>query len=500
MQKKIDSVSFIEVPDYQNYIIKGSILLTTLYPIHDDDSAIKNLILYSHKAGVSALVIKSKRYIDSIPKEIIDIANNLDFIIIELSYDANLSLISSSISAAIYNTHSIVKNNEQKIISQLFSILYKSENFTQLIENIIQINIFDLYIEFKEDKNNVYTSKDLVKKINENSSIRKKTINLLEDSAIIKKDIIHENSKIATLYLEFTKNTLNQAHNYMDIISFFTIYIYQKEKENQIEQVNMLNNFLSVLLKYNKNNASIIKFANLYNWNIKFPIALINITFLNLDKQKQIDSTHEEYISLIISSTFNLTIDKFHLFHINNTIFIILNISNIQKYEVKCKLCVEKVIQEMDGLRVGIAISKLIFNSQDIPNSYINLTDIISSFSEINKGENFYVFEKDFDLIHLLENIDFKTLVDFMNKSIKPIIEYDEIHNSQLLHTLYTFINNKFNIKKSAEKLFIHYNTLRYRITLLRDLGYDLDSDSFPIGAVYSAIQIYFFLYNKSKP
>ncbi len=42
-------------------------------------------------------------------------------------------------------------------------------------------------------------------------------------------------------------------------------------------------------------------------------------------------------------------------------------------------------------------------------------------------------------------------------------MEYDKNHNSELLNTLTVILENDWNLKVSADVLFIHYNTMKYR-------------------------------------
>ena len=45
-----------------------------------------------------------------------------------------------------------------------------------------------------------------------------------------------------------------------------------------------------------------------------------------------------------------------------------------------------------------------------------------------------------------------------------------------LLKTLFALIETQFNHKEAAKKLFIHYNTLRYRVNRLKELGIDTNN------------------------
>lgn len=59
---------------------------------------------------------------------------------------------------------------------------------------------------------------------------------------------------------------------------------------------------------------------------------------------------------------------------------------------------------------------------------------------------------------------------------IKPLLAYDEEHNTQLLYTLETYFNNCQNSVNTSKALFIHRNTLLYRldrIAEILDLNYN---------------------------
>ena len=53
---------------------------------------------------------------------------------------------------------------------------------------------------------------------------------------------------------------------------------------------------------------------------------------------------------------------------------------------------------------------------------------------------------------------------------IKPLLAYDEEHNTQLLYTLETYFNNCQNSVKTSKALFIHRNTLLYRLDRIAEI------------------------------
>lgn len=58
----------------------------------------------------------------------------------------------------------------------------------------------------------------------------------------------------------------------------------------------------------------------------------------------------------------------------------------------------------------------------------------------------------------------------FHKEIISPISEYDKLYKSQLLETAIQYINNEGDFSKAADKLYIHENTVRYRINKIKEI------------------------------
>lgn len=70
----------------------------------------------------------------------------------------------------------------------------------------------------------------------------------------------------------------------------------------------------------------------------------------------------------------------------------------------------------------------------------------------------------------ILPNLDSHWLDRYCSDIIDPILNYDREHEGDLLATAVAYVEQDGNIKKTAEELFQHENTIRYRIRKLREL------------------------------
>ena len=59
---------------------------------------------------------------------------------------------------------------------------------------------------------------------------------------------------------------------------------------------------------------------------------------------------------------------------------------------------------------------------------------------------------------------------ELIEKRLRPLIEYDQAHDSGLVQTLKAYLKVNGSVKKVSEELFIHKNTIVYRINKIKDL------------------------------
>jgi sugar diacid utilization regulator len=65
----------------------------------------------------------------------------------------------------------------------------------------------------------------------------------------------------------------------------------------------------------------------------------------------------------------------------------------------------------------------------------------------------------------------------FHEETVAPLVAYDEEYQTELVRTLESFLDADGNVAKTAEKLFTHRHTIRYRLDRVRELtGLDVGS------------------------
>jgi len=95
------------------------------------------------------------------------------------------------------------------------------------------------------------------------------------------------------------------------------------------------------------------------------------------------------------------------------------------------------------------------------------------------RGENLLTFDETgaYRLLLPAMSEDPRELQRFHDETVAPLVAYDDQYETELVRTLESFLEADGNVAKTAERLFTHRHTIRYRLDRVRELsGLDVGS------------------------
>lgn len=101
---------------------------------------------------------------------------------------------------------------------------------------------------------------------------------------------------------------------------------------------------------------------------------------------------------------------------------------------------------------------------------------------------------EDYILTYLKEVVAANSHIDFYHPAVKQLEEYDAENGTQLLPTLYHFLCMERSYNNTAKKMFVHRNTIQYRIEKILELT-EVDLDDFSVRS-----HLLLSLYIKNSP
>ncbi len=121
-------------------------------------------------------------------------------------------------------------------------------------------------------------------------------------------------------------------------------------------------------------------------------------------------------------------------------------------------------------LKFSIGVGNVYDRVNLLNNSFLEADRTVKLVSVFNRKSK-VLFFKDIGVYSLLFSIeDEKRLEDFYIKILGEIMEYDRLNSADLVRTLDVYLTNNCNSLKTANDLFIHRNTLRYRLDKIREI------------------------------
>ncbi len=535
INKEVSSVTVAEVPDAADWLKGGELVVTTGYFIKDNGDSQKKWITDLISGGASALAIKPDRFLGKTTDEMIEVANKNSFCLIELPLNVTWPAVMESIMNAINDNQNHIIMRTEEIHNRLTDIVLRGRGLphiakvlTQLVDNIIivedsglgslAVSCPDEHIETNVDS---FLSYRLSQEYKDKFKTTEYYINTLKsaDKKTLILDIVNFNYE----YKDLTQITIpivadRVVYGFITLVEFFkkanqidivalehgatTIALeMMKEKIAFETEKRLKRDFLDDLLQGKIGNGDMKTSKYKFNgFDITSPAAAILIDVYGIDT-----TTNDKHVFYRASNNKVLDIIENHIKENDPNAFIndehnryaILYHFPINKekndaiYDIK-KLC-EKI-----GRKISEEFPKAQY-SFGVGNVYYQLPNLRKSYKEAKKalevgqtfmGSNQIFLYSELGIYRLLYMMDRKEIIDFCNDSLGALMEYDKDSDDDLCGFLETYLLNNGNIAQTAKDLYVHPNTLSYRLKKIGSiLGKDINDSKIRFN-LYFALMI----------
>ena len=476
LDRKVSTVTILDSPDGYKWTKGGEFVITSGYVLSDNPAKIKELIISLDNLGASAFGIKLKRYINEIPIEILNKANELNFPIIVIPEEYPFKKIINPIMSSI-----IDKQNEKLMFSKEIH-----KTFTQLV------------LEGCDEKKIIIKLEEL---INNAIIFYNKLFDEFQYGNLVNNDIKENN--IAELKEKFKSYTLKidkTIYGYIFVTDKESIDDYDEIALEQAETVLKLQiqkrisnkeienkyreEFVMDLIFANINSSEeVIKRGKLYNWNFDEKIAAFivdiddfkeNYTKFDIEKSKNTLKDLKEKIFTISKNTMSKYYNDVIFANLSDKIIFLSKYNDIKnEYNLNIEEVgdeIRKKVNEKVDFTVTVGIGEYKDDVFAIKESYEEAKEAISVSRAISKENNTSSYEK-LGAYRLLDSFYNKEKAEkFLNSYLGDLIAYEEKNNINLIKSLKILIRNDWNMKEAAKKLYIHYNTMKYRMNKVEDI------------------------------
>lgn len=130
----------------------------------------------------------------------------------------------------------------------------------------------------------------------------------------------------------------------------------------------------------------------------------------------------------------------------------------------------EAIARALDGTSIAVGVSSIFINPERMPYHIEEARRAILLGRKLQPNRRVVPFS-DYRLLDMANNVtDQKTLYSYRYPPLVHVIDLDAQNNTRLAYTLYEYLQDPTHPKEVAEKLFIHKNTLYYRLEKIREI------------------------------
>jgi purine catabolism regulator len=483
LDRMVTSVSVMDAPDIHNWIRGGEILMTTGYIMKDDTLKFLDLIKNINQAQAAALFVKITRFIDTLPEEVLALAEELAFPIVYMPVNlAFIDVIHPVLSQIVNDQARRLQLSEN--IHRSFTNLVLSGGETEQIINTLgtiidrDVAYFDLY--FRKNYISARTPQ-----------FRDSILNTaLEDLLLQYMSYpIRSDNRVFGYLIYCRREQGSNADDCDDIAVEHASTVLKLNVQKKISNLEIeyryKNEFIQDLIMNNiKYRDEVTNRASLYGWDFSKGLTAVLVEIHGF-KESYLEASHCQAIESLemireqIFETCKLLIK--HNFAplifaslSDSIVFLLetptLNMSAFHTQLAAICLEIETNVEKNHHFFVTIGIGNHKKSVMDVHLSYQEAKTAVQIGRLLYK-QNKTVFYKNIGVYKLLESLyNTDEAREFCDLSIGKLKQYDKKYGTEFFQTLVCINDCGWNLRKTAEKLYIHYNTIKYRYKKIADI------------------------------
>jgi len=492
-------------PDIINWVSEGELLLTTAYffkttEIEKQVEFIKEL----RSKKLAGIAIKIYPYLERLPKEVINLANELKFPIIELDYTIPFTDIITPIFKEIFNKQALALQRVEELHNNLMNIILTGGNDKDIVATLSKmlgnpILVKNHYLDdlIYDNKSYPFDYDEFTVKLEnflDNNAYKKSLSQIYycdmkisnREYRIVMVPIVVKNSVFGHIIAVAAEKNIT-SFDIVSIETASTIIAVEFLKNMSVQDVEnrYTAEFFEDLISLDKKRKEkAIERAKYYQFDHRAFFNIVNIYF----DQNTPDITNEydfnQYKNkgiYLINKICKDESSKYLITSKGKSIIIMF----MWKYNENLKKKIIDIVKSIDS-----SINKkmgFIEYSIGIGRVYEGLENVYKSLKDAEKAieaRKTFINETviDFENLGIYKIFCHDNLKDellkFYKSTLLPLCQYDAKRDTELVKTLEAYFEMNGNLKKMSEHLYTHYNTILYRINRIHEItNMNLDNE-----------------------
>lgn len=474
----VKSVTMMDAPDIASYLLPNQLIITTAYHLKNNEEYFHSLLDSMHRVGCAGIAIKKNRFLHTIPRDIIDLANQLNLPFIQLPEHLSLGEINFLITEKILQNEASLLNRAMDIHHQFTNLILKGHGIQQLLQKLStlieqKVSLINYFFHpMHATQHQLYFLPSLhetIKKGGRYPTLPEQPLNisLLENQSTYTVYPVHTNLNKNYFLVIDGYISENQFQKHLFIKQAINVLSFAIMQEQTLEQQ-----------KRTIRNQTLEGFLNCTTQTPSYATSCSEELALQRDKSylcivglsKQPISTFKSFtLSKLIQQFCEESIKEVQLpiypFIINNHLVLLFE---IQDHSQNSALFLTEFLEELElyiayflDIHINFGVSNPTRSFLDVQQAYKEAFSAVSTNRQSSIHVHFY---KKKGINELLQSIPHNDLIDYYQTLFEPLINLETEERTFLIDTLYEYLECHCQISETAKKLFVHRNTVIYRL------------------------------------
>lgn len=487
--REVNTVNMMDAPDIVHFLKTDELLVTTAFHFKDDLESLLQLIKEMESHGCSGLGIKTKRYLQEIPEEAINLANVLQFPLLELPINTSLGDIVNKSLSYILDIRTNELHHAMETHQQFTNQIMSGQGIHKILENLASLinfpicllNFHLLPIKKPNWSTNLFEDLEQIKTNGYPFHLSKTSITSFT--------LLNETRDTVTLFPVYTHKQCNYlcVLGYIPLSSRSTI-LTVKQAANVIAFEIMKENALKQNTRRIKNEF----FTNFINGSFSTADEIISRgkefglfndqrylctvgQILEDDKATSFiqSQSEKELIYDTLESELENSQHKTHLFTTEQSFVLLLEVKGVRKeleetfVELLKKIQTKIYTHYKEELSFGI--SMYADELTHVTVSYKEARDALYYGNMSGKKQFIEVYQPK-EVPEILRMIPYEHLKKFYDDTFQSFASESKKDHQVLLHTLSVFLETHCQLSETAKRLYVHRNTVIYRLEKCEEL------------------------------
>jgi purine catabolism regulator len=477
LNRRVRYVNVMEVPDILDWVKPDELLLTTAYPLRDDRSRLGELVPRLAEHGLAGLAVKPARYIDAVPDVMLAEANQLDFPLLELPPETALADIINAVLSLILNAQASRLERSAAIHERFTRIVLNGGGLRELVGVLADLVNRPAAVVDRDGR--VLARSSAFPRLEPDQESLSVGIGTADDRTwmtvqadgtsrrvVVQPVLAGAESDAAILVLAEQSELADDDLMAVERAATVTALRLVQERMAADADERFRAVCLDELVTGHLSDETVIRERALaFGWDLSRPRAVL---VAEIDRVAA-RSFSESWTSRRLVEAARAALGPAAIVWERSAGLAAL-VCDEHALPARARQLQESARQRLDGAELSVGIGRVYVDPLSLNASYSEALRALHTARRLGGTGQIASFAS-LGLERLLLSCPDTELQAFVVHSLGPLLDYEERHpGASLVETLRAFLAEGRSVAHTARSLYVHYNTIRYRLERIESL------------------------------